>query len=92
MPDNLTSSSSRWILTCALLLGLAVPGTAALAQTPPGAPPPPPGAQANPICVRLEGQLATIARGGASGDPAKDEQIRRYQDRKSTRLNSSHRP
>jgi hypothetical protein len=80
MPDNLTSSSSRWTLTCALLLGLALPGTAALAQTPPGAPPPPPGAQANPICVRLEGQLATIDRGGASGDPAKDEQIRRYQE------------
>src|SRR6266702_6389818 len=80
MPDNLTSSSSRWILTCALLLGLTfLPGTAALAQTPPGAPPPPPGAQANPICVRLEGQLATVDRGG-SGDPAKDEQIRRYQD------------
>ena len=79
MPDNLTSSSSRWILTCALLLGFALPGTAALAQMPPGAPPPPPGAQANPICVRLEGQLATVDRGG-SGDPAKDEQIRRYQD------------
>jgi hypothetical protein len=81
MPDNLTSSSSRWILTCVLLLGLALPGTAALAQTPPGATPPPPqpGAQANPICVRLEGQLATVDRGG-SGDPAKDEQIRRYQD------------
>ena len=45
----------------------------------PGAPPPPPGAQANPICARLEGQLATVDRGG-SGDPAKDEQIRRYQD------------
>ena len=42
--------------------------------------PPPPGAQANPICVRLEGQLATIDRGGGSGDPAKDEQIRRYQE------------
>ena len=80
MPDNLTSSSSRWTLTCALLLGLALPGAAALAQTPPGAPPPPPGAQANPICVRLEGQLATIDRGGGSGDPAKDEQIRRYQE------------
>ena len=36
--------------------------------------------QANPICIRLEGQLATIDRGAGSGDPAKDEQIRRYQD------------
>ena len=31
------------------------------------------------MCTRLEAQLATIDRGG-SGDPAKDEQIRRYQD------------
>jgi Protein of unknown function (DUF2865) len=41
-------------------------------------PPPPQGAAANPMCPRLEAQLATIDRGGA--DPAKDEQIRRYQD------------
>jgi hypothetical protein len=52
--------------------------------TPP--PPPPPGAAApstaptvNPVCPRLEAQLATIDRGD-SGDPAKDDQIRRYQD------------
>ena len=38
-----------------------------------GAPP------VNPICPRLEAQLATIDRGG-SNDPAKDDQIRRYQD------------
>jgi hypothetical protein len=31
------------------------------------------------MCPRLEAQLATIDRGG-SGDPAKDDQIRRYQD------------
>jgi Protein of unknown function (DUF2865) len=37
-------------------------------------------AQSNPMCVRLEGQLATIDRGAGSGDPAKDDQIRRYQD------------
>ena len=82
MPDNLTSFSSRWILTCALLLGIALPGTDALAQMNPGPPSPPPqqGAPANPICIRLEGQLATIDRGGGSGDPAKDDQIRRYQD------------
>jgi Protein of unknown function (DUF2865) len=44
-------------------------------------PPPPPaaGAPVNPICPRLEAQLATIDRGG-SNDPAKDEQIRRYQE------------
>lgn len=54
------------------------------AQMPPGAAPPPPqagppGAVGNPMCQRLEMQLATIERGG-TGDPAKDEQIRRYQE------------
>ncbi|HEY1411323.1 MAG TPA: DUF2865 domain-containing protein [Rhodopila sp.] len=44
----------------------------------PGAPPQ--GAAVNPMCPRLEAQLATIDRGSDSGDPAKDEQIRRYQD------------
>jgi hypothetical protein len=86
MPGNLTAPLSRWILTCALLFGAALPSAAfaqtnsdAMAQMPPGAPPP--GGQANPICSRLEGQLANIERGGGgSGDPNKDEQIRRYQD------------
>jgi hypothetical protein len=32
------------------------------------------------MCPRLEGQLASIDRGGSSGDPARDDQIRRYQD------------
>ena len=46
---------------------------------PPG--PPPQGAAAvKPMCPRLEAQLATIDRGGGSGDPARDDQIRRYQD------------
>ena len=66
-----------------MLFCIAATVSNALAQTPPGAPPPPPqqqGAQANPICIRLEGQLATIDRGAGTGDPAKDEQIRRYQE------------
>jgi hypothetical protein len=52
------------------------------AQMPPGAAPQagPPGAGGNPICQRLEMQLSTIDRGTGTGDPAKDEQIRRYQD------------
>src|SRR5258705_5415635 len=73
------------ILTCAVLLGIATPGAPALAQTNNDAMaqmnqdgPPQQGAQANPICMRLEGQLATIDRGAGPGDPAKDEQIRRY--------------
>ena len=83
MPETYDLPSSRWILACALLLGIAAPGGPALAQINPGMSPPPPpqaGGQASPICIRLEGQLATVDRGGGSGDPAKDEQIRRYQD------------
>ncbi|SHM19044.1 DUF2865 domain-containing protein [Bradyrhizobium lablabi] len=82
----------RRILTGAMLLGLAAVNAPALAQMSQGAPPPPQQsapqagpaqanpAQSNPMCVRLEGQLATIDRGAGSGDPAKDEQIRRYQE------------
>src|SRR5882757_7872212 len=72
----------RWILTCAVLFGIAASGTNAFAQMPPGAAPPPQqqGAQANPICIRLEGQLAAVDRGASGGDPAKEEQIRRYQE------------
>jgi hypothetical protein len=96
MLHTLTNPLSRWLLACALLAApLALPsdGSAqtndSFAQMPPGAapaPPPPPqagqppGAAGNPICQRLEVQLATIDRGAGSGDPAKDEQIRRYQD------------
>ena len=82
MPLTLTSFSRR-ILTCAALLGMAATGTSAFAQMSPGAAPPPPqqqGAQANPICTRLEGQLAAVDHGASGGDPAKDEQIRRYQE------------
>ena len=93
MPEKLNAHPSRRILAAALLLGTFALGTAASAQQtyspmqppPPGPPPqggppmqgaPPP---VNPICPRLEAQLATIDRGGST-DPAKDEQIRRYQD------------
>ena len=72
-------STFRSILAGVVLLGAAVLGVDARAQVSPGAPPPPQGGAANPMCSRLEGQLATIDRGG-SGDPAKDDQIRRYQD------------
>jgi hypothetical protein len=78
MPEKLIASCSRSILACAALLGAVVLGVDARAQVNPGPPPPSQGAAANPMCPRLEVQLATIDRGG--GDPAKDEQIRRYQD------------
>lgn len=80
----MTADSFRQILACTALLSALVFGSPVSAQVnsqlnPPG---PPQGAAAsptNPMCPRLEGQLAALDR-GASGDPAKDDQIRRYQD------------
>src|ERR1700737_3139829 len=82
MPETLITPLSRWILACAALLGVTALSVDAWAQMNPGAPQPPPsqGAAVNPMCPRLEAQLATIDRGGGSGDPAKEEQIRRYQE------------
>jgi hypothetical protein len=54
----------------------------AFAQAGPPGPPPQPGQNGlgpNPMCVRLEGPLAALDRGGG-GDPAREDQIRRYQD------------
>src|ERR1700746_4190451 len=84
MLEKPTASRLRQILACAALLGgtsLGMTASAQMTPPPPPGPPPPPaaGAPVNPICPRLEAQLATIDRGG-SNDPAKDEQIRRYQD------------
>src|SRR3954447_6366843 len=79
MPETLITPFSRWILACTALLGVSALSADAWAQMNPAAPPPQ-GAPVNPMCPRLEAQLATIDRGGGSGDPAKDEQIRRYQD------------
>src|ERR1051326_6433792 len=91
MPELAPVSLLRRALACAVLVGGVALSGAAFAQTSPGAPPPPappPPAGAagpstapavNPICPRLEAQLATIDHGG-SGDPAKAEQIRRYRD------------
>ncbi len=78
MPETLITPFSRWILACTALLGVSALSADAWAQMNPAAPPQ--GARVNPMCPRLEAQLATIDRGGGSGDPSKDEQIRRYQD------------
>ncbi len=67
------------MLACAALICGGALSVDAWAQMTPGAPPPP-GAAVNPVCPRLEAQLVTIDRGGGSGDPAKDDQIRRYQE------------
>jgi hypothetical protein len=78
MPETLITLIRRSMLAFAALLGVLAPGVDAWAQTNPAAAPAQ-GAPLNPMCPRLEAQLATIDRGG-SGDPARDEQIRRYQD------------
>ncbi len=82
MSDILNAALSRYALAGALLLGAASLGSIAQAQgVPPGAPPQQQqqSAAPNPMCQRLEGQLATIDR-GAGGDPARAEQLRRYED------------
>jgi hypothetical protein len=78
MPETLIAPLSRWILACAALCGVVALSVEASAQMNPP-PPPSQGAAVNPMCPRLEAQLATIDRGGG-GDPSKEEQIRRYQD------------
>src|SRR5437016_8551303 len=78
MPKTLIRRSSP-ILACAALLGVFMLRVDAWAQMSPAAPPPQ-GAPVNPMCPRLEAQLAALDRGGGTGDPARDEQIRRYQE------------
>jgi hypothetical protein len=81
MPETPTTVFFRSILACAALAGVSAMSVEAWAQINPGPPPQQqgaPGAPVNPMCPRLEAQLASIDRSG--GDPAKDEQIRRYQD------------
>ena len=77
MPKTLMARFSRPILACAALLGVFALSVDGWAQMNPAAPQ---GAPVNPMCPRLEAQLATIERGGGTGDPARDEQIRRYQE------------
>ncbi|MGB3864240.1 MAG: hypothetical protein WBA29_01215, partial [Xanthobacteraceae bacterium] len=77
MLESLTVSAIRRVLAVtlfgALAATLAPGGGGALAQGQYGQP----GAPGNPLCARLEAQLAGIDRGG---DPARAEQIRRYED------------
>ena len=73
MLHSLMTSSSRWLLACAVLIGSAALGTDGFAQMqppPPGAAPPPQQQAAptgNPMCQRLEAQLVTIDRGTGTG-------------------------
>ena len=75
MPEKFIVAYSRPLVACATLVAALLLGNDAGAQQ---MNPPPPPAAVNPMCPRLEAQLAMIDRGG--GDPARDEQIRRYQD------------
>jgi hypothetical protein len=80
MSDTSYISLTRRVLAGAMLIGAACFSIAAEAQgLPPGPPPQQAGPAANPMCQRLEGQLASIDRGGG-GDPARAEQLRRYED------------
>jgi hypothetical protein len=81
MPSRLTG---RIALVAAAVVALGVEPSRA--QSPQGNWPPGPGAAAPAgqsyqaqVCTRLEGQLAAIDRGG-SGDPARAEQTRRYEE------------
>jgi hypothetical protein len=78
MPEKLMLSVSRWIFASTALLAAVTLSVGAMAQVNPAAPAPQ-GTAVNPMCSRLEAQLATVDRGG-SGDPAKADQIRRYED------------
>lgn len=83
MSVPVTATFSRWALACAALLGVSAFHGNAFAQGYPAQVYPPSQAQqqqsANPMCGRLEAQLATIDRGNGL-DPARADQIRRYED------------
>jgi hypothetical protein len=58
-------------------------------QAPSGPPQASPSPQASPVCTRLEGQLATFDRG--SNDPARAEQIRKYEEAAASQQNELNR-
>jgi hypothetical protein len=71
-----TVTSKRLRLLATALLALAASPLVAIAQQP--APAYPGAAPRNPVCIRLEAQLATLDRGIV--DPATADQIKRLQD------------
>src|SRR6195952_4663400 len=80
MPRKLPVFLIKLPLAFAALLGAVALNFESMAQMNPGVQPPSSqGTAVNPMCQRLEAQLATVDRGGG-GDPAKAEQIRRYEE------------
>lgn len=87
--SNLSIARRHWVVSWLILAALSIcllPLTAVAQgtyqQQVPGPPTGAPGAAAsatNPVCGRLEAQLAAIDR-GAGGDPARAEQSRRLED------------
>ena len=70
--------SSNSVLNVRVATGLLAAGCLVALTAQGFAQNPPPGASLNPVCQRLEAQLAAVDRG--STDPARAEQIRRYED------------
>src|SRR4051794_26300842 len=75
---KIASPFRRRLVACAIGLGLTALSGAAWSQGVPPGPAPPAATVANPMCQRLEAQLAAVDRGGT--DPAKADQIRRYEE------------
>lgn len=67
------AGSPRALAAIAMFAVLALLPAPLAAQT--FQPAPPPGAGANPICQRLEGQLASITQGGDSGQSAQERRF-----------------
>jgi hypothetical protein len=74
------------LIACGAVVGLALCATSSVAQQQawppgPGTPAPPAGQPTyqNQLCTRLEAQLASIDR-GSGNDPARTEQVRRYEE------------
>ena len=65
-------------LVCAAVIYAGLASSASAQGFPPQQSQPGPAPVVNPMCPRLEGQLALIDRGG--GDPAKNDQVKRYED------------
>jgi uncharacterized protein DUF2865 len=74
---SMNETVMRALLRRVIPAALAVAAGATVANAQP--PLPPAAAQRNPVCVRLESQLAMVDRGGQI-DPQRAEQIKRYED------------